>query len=125
MSVAKLSDFTQEQRVQYLEEMCILAQQIKELTTKLQFRKAVVKEYMEEQEIDKINTELGTIVYMSFDKAILNKEKTLNTIKRVNIGDMKSIDIENFVRPVGIAFPLIKINNLQREKIYENISKGV
>lgn len=125
MSVSKLSDFTQDQRVQYLEEMCILAQQIKELTTKLQFRKAIVKEYMEEQGINKINTELGTIVYMSFDKAILNKEKTLNTIKRVNIGDMKSIDIENFVKPVGIAFPLIKINDLQREKIYESISKGV
>lgn len=125
MSVAKLSDFTQEQRVQYLEEMCILAQQIKDLTTKLQFRKAIVKEYMEEQEIDRITTELGTILYMSFDKDILNKEKTLNTIKRVNIGDMKSIDIENFVKPVGIAFPLIKINDLQREKIYESISKGV
>lgn len=125
MSVAKLSDFTQDQRVQYLEEMCILAQQIKELTTKLQFRKAIVKEYMEEQCVDRINTELGNILYMSFDKDILNKEKTLNTIKRVNIGDMKSIDIENFVRPVGIAFPLIKINNLQREKIYERISKGV
>lgn len=125
MSVAKLSNFTQDQRVQYLEEMCILAQQIKELTTKLQFRKTIVKEYMEEQGVDRINTELGNIVYMSFDKDILNKEKTLNTIKRVNIGDMKSIDIENFVRPVGIAFPLIKINNLQREKIYERISKGV
>lgn len=125
MSVSKLSDFTQDQRIQYLEEMCILAQQIKELTTKLQFRKAIVKEYMEEQEVDKITTELGTIVYMSFDKDILNKEKTLNTIKRVNIGDMKSIDIENFVKPVGIAFPLIKINDLQREKIYESISKGV
>lgn len=125
MSVSKLSDFTQDQRVQYLEEMCILAQQIKDLTTKLQFRKAMVKEYMEEQEVDKINTEFGTIVYMSFDKDILNKEKTLNTIKRVNIGDIKSINIENFVKPVGIAFPLIKINDLQREKIYESISKGV
>ena len=125
MSVAKLSNFTQDQRVQYLEEMCILAQQIKELTTKLQFRKAIVKEYMEEQGVDRIDTELGTIIYMSFDKDILNKEKTLNTIKRVNIGDMKSIDIENFVRPVGIAFPLIKINDLQREKIYESISKEV
>ena len=62
---------------------------------------------------------------MSFDKDILNKEKTLNTIKRVNIGDMKNIDIENFVRPVGIAFPLIKINDLQKEKIYESISKEV
>ena len=49
MSVAKLSNFTQDQRVQYIEEMCILAQQIKELTTKLQFRKTIVKEYMEEQ----------------------------------------------------------------------------
>lgn len=125
MAVSKLSDFTQDQRVQYIEEMCILAQQIKELTAKLQFRKAIVKEYMEEQEVDKITTELGTIVYMSFDKDILNKEKTLNTIKRVNIGDMKSIDIENFVKPVGIAFPLIKINDLQRDKIYESISKGV
>ena len=125
MSVAKLSNFTQDQRVQYLEEMCILAQQIKELTTKLQFRKTIVKEYMEEQGVDRIDTELGTIIYMSFDKDILNKEKTLNTIKRVNIGDMKSIDIENFVRPVGIAFPLIKINDLQREKIYESISKEV
>lgn len=125
MSVSKLSDFTQDQRVQYLEEMCILAQQIKDFTTKLQFRKAMVKEYMEEQEVDKINTEFGTIVYMSFDKDILNKEKTLNTIKRVNIGDIKSINIENFVKPVGIAFPLIKINDLQREKIYESISKGV
>lgn len=125
MSVSKLSDFTQDQRVQYLEETCILAQQIKELTTKLQFRKAIVKDYMEEQGVDRIDTELGTIIYMSFDKDILNKEKTLNTIKRVNIGDMKSIDLENFVRPVGIAFPLIKINDLQREKIYEIISKGV
>lgn len=125
MSVAKLSNFTQDQRVQYIEEMCILAQQIKELTTKLQFRKTIVKEYMEEQGVDRIDTELGTIIYMSFDKDILNKEKTLNTIKRVNIGDMKSIDIENFVKPVGIAFPLIKINDLQREKIYESISKGV
>ena len=125
MSVAKLSNFTQDQRVQYFEEMCILAQQIKELTTKLQFRKTVVKEYMEEQGVDRIDTELGTIIYMSFDKDILNKEKTLNTIKRVNIGDMKSIDIENFVRPVGIAFPLLKINDLQREKIYEIISKEV
>jgi hypothetical protein len=125
MSVVKLSNFTQDQRVQYLEEMCILAQQIKELTTKLQFRKTIVKEYMEEQGVDKIDTELGTIIYMSFDKDILNKEKTLNTIKRVNIGDMKSIDIENFVRPVGIAFPLIKINDIQREKIYESISKEV
>lgn len=125
MSVAKLSNFTQDQRVQYLEEMCILAQQIKELTTKLQFRKTVVKEYMEEQGVDRIDTELGTIIYMSFDKDILNKEKTLNTIKRVNIGDMKNIDIENFVRPVGIAFPLIKINDIQREKIYESISKEV
>lgn len=125
MSVSKLSDFTQDQRVQYLKEMCILAQQIKELTTKLQFRKAIVKDYMEEQGVDRIDTELGTIIYMSFDKDILNKEKTLNTIKRVNIGDMKSIDLENFVRPVGIAFPLIKINDLQREKIYEIISKGV
>lgn len=125
MSVSKLSDFTQDQRVQYLEETCILAQQIKELTTKLQFRKAIVKDYMEEQGVDRIDTELGTIIYMSFDKDILNKEKTLNTIKRVNIGDMKSIDLENFVRPVGIAFPLIKINDLQREKIYEIISKEV
>ena len=125
MSVAKLSNFTQDQRVQYFEEMCILAQQIKELTTKLQFRKTVVKEYMEEQGVDRIDTELGTIIYMSFDKDILNKEKTLNTIKLVNIGDMKSIDIENFVRPVGIAFPLLKINDLQREKIYEIISKEV
>lgn len=125
MSVAKLSNFTQDQRVQYLEEMCILAQQIKELTTKLQFRKAIVTEYMEEQGVDRIDTALGTIIYMSFDKNILNKEKTLNTIKLVNIGDMKSIDIENFVRPVGIAFPLIKINDLQKEKIYESILKEV
>lgn len=125
MSVAKLSNFTQVQRVQYLEEMCILAQQIKELTTKLQFRKAIVKEYMEEQGVDRIDTELGTIVYMSYDKDVLNKDKTLNTIERVNIGDIKSINIENFVKPVGIAFPLIKINDLQREKIYESISKEV
>jgi hypothetical protein len=125
MQVTKLSDFNEKERCEYLEEMCILAQQIKDLTTKLQFRKAIVKEYMEEQGVDRIDTKLGTVIYMAFDKYILNKEKTLNIIKRVNIGDMKSIDIENFVRPVGISFPLIKINDFQREKIYENISKGV
>lgn len=124
MPVAKLSDFNEKERYKYIEDVCVLAQYIKELTTKLQFRKSVVKEYMEEQGLDRLNTEVGTIMYMSYDKELLNKDKTKTTIDKVNSGELNGIQIEDFTRAVGVSFPLIKINATQRDNAYLRIQSN-
>lgn len=124
MPVAKLSDFNEKERYKYIEDVCVLAQYIKELTTKLQFRKSVVKEYMEEQGLDRLNTEVGTIMYMSYDKDLLNKDKTKTTIDKVNSGELNGIQIEDFTKTVGVSFPLIKINASQRDHAYLRIQSN-
>ena len=124
MPVAKLSDFNEKERYKYIEDVCVLVQYIKELTTKLQFRKSVVKEYMEEQGLDRLNTEVGTIMYMSYDKELLNKDKTKTTIDKVNSGELNGIQIEDFTRTVGVSFPLIKINATQRDNAYLRIQSN-
>lgn len=126
MPVAKLSDFTEKERREYIEDICVLSHYIKELTTKLQFKKSVVKEYMEEQGLDKIPTEVGTIMYMSYDKDLLNKDKTKTTIDKLNSGEISGVQIDDFTKTVGVVFPLIKINDMQRDEIYNRMQiKGM
>ena len=65
MSETKLADLSVKDRTEYISDMCVLAQHIKDLTLKLQIKKGAVKQYMEEAGVDRIPTECGTVLYMT------------------------------------------------------------
>jgi hypothetical protein len=126
MSETKLADLSVEDRTEYISDMCVLAQHIKDLTLKLQIKKGAVKQYMEEEGVDRIPTECGTVLYMAYDKDLLNKDKTLHTIEEINAKNKNALNMEDFTRTVGVVFPLIKINDIQREEIYYRMNnKGM
>lgn len=126
MNASKLADLSVEDRTEYISDMCVLAQHIKDLTLKLQIKKGAVKQYMEEEGVDRIPTECGTVLYMAYDKDLLNKDKTLQTIEEINAKNKNALNMEDFTRTVGVVFPLIKINDIQREKIYYRMNtKGM
>lgn len=126
MSETKLADLSVKDRTEYISDMCVLAQHIKDLTIKLQIKKGAVKQYMEEEGVDKIPTECGTVLYMAYDKDLLNKDKTLHTIEEINAKNKNALNMEDFTRTVGVVFPLIKINDIQREEIYYRMNnKGM
>lgn len=126
MSETKLADLSVKDRTEYISDMCVLAQHIKDLTIKLQIKKGAVKQYMEEEGVDRIPTECGTVLYMAYDKDLLNKDKTLHTIEEINAKNKNALNMEDFTRTVGVVFPLIKINDIQREEIYYRMNnKGM
>lgn len=126
MSETKLADLSVKDRTEYISDMCVLAQHIKDLTIKLQIKKGAVKQYMEEKGVDRIPTECGTVLYMAYDKDLLNKDKTLHTIEEINAKNKNALNMEDFTRTVGVVFPLIKINDMQREEIYYRMNnKGM
>lgn len=126
MSETKLADLSVEDRTEYISDMCVLAQHIKDLTLKLQIKKGAVRQYMEEEGVDRIPTECGTVLYMAYDKDLLNKDKTLHTIEEINAKNKNALNMEDFTRTVGVVFPLIKINDIQREEIYYRMNnKGM
>ena len=126
MSETKLADLSVKDRTEYISDMCVLAQHIKDLTIKLQIKKGAVKQYMEEEGVDRIPTECGTVLYMAYDKDFLNKDKTLHTIEEINAKNKNALNMEDFTRTVGVVFPLIKINDIQREEIYYRMNnKGM
>lgn len=126
MSETKLADLSVKDRTEYISDMCVLAQHIKDLTIKLQIKKGAVKQYMEEEGVDRIPTECGTVLYMAYDKDLLNKDKTLHTIEEINAKNKNALNMEDFTRTVGVVFPLIKINDMQREEIYYRMNnKGM
>lgn len=126
MSETKLADLSVEDRIEYISDMCVLAQHIKDLTIKLQIKKGAVKQYMEEKGVDRIPNECGTVLYMAYDKDLLNKDKTLHTIEEINAKNKNALNMEDFTRTVGVVFPLIKINDIQREEIYYRMNnKGM
>lgn len=126
MNESKLADLSVEDRTEYISDMCVLAQHIKDLTLKLQIKKGAVKQYMEEEGVDRIPTECGTVLYMAYDKDLLNKDKTLHTIEEINAKNKNALNMEDFTRTVGVVFPLIKINDIQREEIYYRMNnKGM
>lgn len=126
MSETKLADLSVEDRTEYISDMCVLAQHIIDLTLQLQIKKGAVKQYMEEEGVDRIPTECGTVLYMAYDKDLLNKDKTLHTIEEINAKNKNALNMEDFTRTVGVVFPLIKINDIQREKIYYRMNnKGM
>ena len=126
MSETKLADLSVKDRTEYISDMCVLAQHIKDLTLKLQIKKGAVKQYMEEEGVDRIPTECGTVLYMAYDKDLLNKDKTLHTIEEINAKNKNALNMEDFTRTVGVVFPLIKLNDIQREEIYYRMNnKGM
>lgn len=126
MSETKLADLSVKDRTEYISDMCVLAQHIKDLTIKLQIKKGAVKQYMEEEGVDRIPTECGTVLYMAYDKDLLNKDKTLHTIEEINAKNKNALNMEDFTRTVGVVFSLIKINDIQREEIYYRMNnKGM
>lgn len=126
MNASKLADLSVADRTEYISDMCVLAQHIKDLTLKLQIKKGAVKQYMEEEGVDRIPTECGTVLYMAYDKDLLNKDKTLHTIEEINAKNKNALNMEDFTRTVGVVFPLIKINDIQREEIYYRMNnKGM
>lgn len=126
MSETKLADLSVKDRTEYISDMCVLAQHIKDLTLKLQIKKGAVKQYMEEEGVDRISTECGTVLYMAYDKDLLNKDKTLHTIEEINAKNKNALNMKDFTRTVGVVFPLIKINDIQRDEIYYRIQiKGM
>lgn len=126
MNESKLADLSVEDRIEYISDMCVLAQHIKDLTLKLQIKKGAVKQYMEEEGVDRIPTECGTVLYMAYDKYLLNKDKTLHTIEEINAKHKNALNMKDFTRTVGVVFPLIKINDIQREEIYYRMNnKGM
>lgn len=126
MSETKLADLSVKDRIEYISDMCVLAQYIKDLTLKLQIKKGAVRQYMEEEGVDRIPTECGTVLYMAYDKDLLNKDKTLHTIEEINAKNKNALNMEDFTRTVGVVFPLIKINDIQREEIYYRMNnKGM
>lgn len=126
MSETKLADLSVEDRTEYISDMCVLAQHIKDLTLKLQIKKDAVRQYMEEEGVDKIPTECGTVLYMAYDKDLLNKDKTLHTIEEINAKNKNALNMEDFTRTIGVVFPLIKLNDIQREEIYYRMNnKGM
>jgi hypothetical protein len=126
MNTSKLVDLSVEDRIEYISDMCVLAQHIKDLTLKLQIKHSAVKQYMEEEGVDKIFTECGTILYMAYDKDLLNKDKTLHTIEEINAKNKNALNMKDFTRTVGVVFPLIKINDTQKDEIYNRMQiKGM
>lgn len=126
MNASKLADLSIEDRTEYISDMCVLAQHIKDLTAKLQIKKEAVRQYMEEEGVEKIPTDCGLVIYMAYDKALLNKDKTLHTIEEINAKNKNALNMEDFTRTVGVVFPLIKINDIQRDEIYYRMqTKGM
>lgn len=118
MNETKLADLSVADRKEYISDMCVLAQYIKDLTLELQIKKDAVRQYMEERGVDRIPTECGTVLYMAYDKDLLNKDKTLHTIEEINAKNKNALNMKDFTRTVGVVFPLIKINDIQRDEIY-------
>lgn len=106
-----------------VEHACKTSYKIKALQEELQITKFKILEEMEEQNASELNTKYGKVVYMAFDKDILNKDKTEKVIEKINANTMEAATMEDFTRTVGIRFPLLKINLLQKEEIRDALNK--
>lgn len=106
-----------------VEHACKTSYKIKALQEELQITKFKIMQEMEEQNVSELNTKYGRVVYMTFDKDILNKDKTEKVIEKINANTMGAATMEDFTRKVGIRFPLIKINALQKEEIRDALYK--
>ena len=106
-----------------VEHACKTSYKIKALQEELQITKFKIMEEMEELNVSELNTKYGKVVYMAFDKDILNKDKTEKVIEKINANTMEAATMEDFTRTVGIRFPLLKINLLQKEEIRDALNK--
>ena len=106
-----------------IEHACKTSYKIKALQEELQTLKFNIMKEMEEQNVSELNTKYGKVVYMTFDKDILNKDKTEKVIEKINANTMEAATMEDFTRTVGIRFPLIKMNVMQKEEIRDALYK--
>lgn len=106
-----------------VEHACKTSYKIKVLQEELQLAKYKIMKEMVEQNVSELNTKFGKVVYMAFDKDILNKDKTEKVIEKINANTMEAATMEDFTRTVGIRFPLLKINLLQKEEIRDALNK--
>lgn len=106
-----------------VEQACKTSYKIKALQEELQIVKFNIMKEMTEQNISELSTKYGKVVYMAFDKDILNKDKTEKVIEKINANNIDVATMEDFTRTVGIRFPLIKINTLQKEEIRDALHK--
>ena len=51
------------------------------------------------------------------------KEKTEKVIEKINANTIGAATMEDFTKTVGIRFPLIKMNEMQKEEIRDAIYK--
>ena len=106
-----------------IEHACMTSYKIKALQEELQTAKFKIMQEMVEQNIGELNTKYGKVVYMTFDKEILNKDKTEKVIEKINANTIGAATMEDFTKTVGIRFPLIKMNEMQKEEIRDAIYK--
>lgn len=106
-----------------IEHTCMTSYKIKALQEELQTAKFKIMQEMVEQNVSELNTKYGKVVYMTFDKEILNKDKTEKVIEKINANTIGAATMEDFTKTVGIRFPLIKMNEMQKEEIRDAIYK--
>lgn len=106
-----------------VEHACKTSYKIKALQEELQITKFKIMHEMLEQNVSELSTKYGKVVYMAFDKEILNKDKTEKVIEKINANTMGVATIGDFTRTVGIKFPLIKMNSMQKEEIRDALIK--
>lgn len=106
-----------------VEHACKTSYKIKVLQEELQLAKFKIMKEMVEQNISELNTKYGKVLYMTFDKDILNKSKTEKVIEKINANTMEAATMGDFTRTVGIRFPLIKMNLQQKEELRDAIYK--
>lgn len=110
--------------LELMEMACKLQFEIKEKERQLKEAKKELMKRMEKECVSELTCPYGTVKYMSYDKAILNKDKTSKAVQDINAGGKHSLSMDDFTKTVGVKFPMIKMNDIQKESIMRDMYKN-
>lgn len=113
--------FEEDKIKQMVERAASLSIEIKHKQEQLDLAKANIAKYMQDNLLDEFNTPYGKVVMLSYDKNLLNKDKTQKMIDNINHGRVKQTNIDDFMRVIGVSFPLIRMTEEQRQAVIERM----
>ena len=110
--------------LELMEMACKLQFEIKEKERQLKEAKKELMKRMEKECVSELTCPYGTVKYMSYDKAILNKDKTTKAVQEINSGDKKALSMDDFTKTIGVKFPVIRMTEEHKELLARDLFVG-
>lgn len=110
--------------LELIEMACKLQYEIKAKEIALKEAKKELLKRMEKECVSEMSCPYGKVVYMSYDKAILNKDKTTKAVQEINSGDKKALSMDDFTKTIGVKFPVIRMTEEHKELLARDLFVG-